>query len=55
MTFENMFKFSQVKEKFIEKLKYVNQENYDIPVRETAVTKKAQNIEKIKVFPIRLE
>ena len=27
---------------------YVNQENYVIPVRETDVTKKVQNLEKIK-------
>ena len=38
----------QVKEKLIEKLKYVNQENYAIPVRETDITKKIQNIQNIK-------
>ena len=37
-----------MKEKLIEKLKYVNQENYAISVSETDVTKKAQNLEKIK-------
>ena len=47
-TFITFINLIQVKEKLIEKLEYLNQENYVIPVRKTGVPKKAQNLENIK-------
>ena len=45
--------FNTGEEKLIEKLKYVDPRDYAIPVRETDVTKKAENLENIKVAKLR--
>ena len=39
--------------KFIEKLKHVDRGDYAIPVRETDVTKKAENLQNIKIAKLR--
>ena len=46
-------KFNTGEGKLIENLKYVDRGDYAIPVRETDVTKKAENLENIKVARLR--
>ena len=45
--------FNTGEAKLIEKLKYVDRGDYAIPVRETDVTKKADNLQNIKVAKLR--
>ena len=44
--------FNRGQGKLIKKLKYVDRGDYAIPVRETDVTKKAENLENIKCCKI---